>query len=95
MTYMSSVDAQGPATTQFVQAQALWQESTDSVVIGTLRGSSLLEDEAKSTLNALITSKIQQGAWPNLTFIEVNNVCDGGRDLLAALRNRTSRSVVG
>jgi hypothetical protein len=89
LAYLDSVDKQGLSATQFVQAQALWQESDDSVAIGTLRNSSLLVDEEKSGLNAMLTSEIRKGRWPDLRMVEVNNVCDGGPALLAALRNRT------
>ena len=41
-----------------VATQALWQESDESVVIGTLRGSSLLTDEVKSGLNGMLTKEV-------------------------------------
>ena len=70
----------------FSQAQALWQEGADSVVIGTLRNSSLLRDEYESGLNALLAQQVRARRWPKLGYLEVNHVCDGGPDLLKAIR---------
>ena len=67
-------------------AQALWQESTDSVIIGTIERSSLLEDEARSQLNKLVTARVKAHAWEHVSFLEVNNVCDGGPELWEALK---------
>lgn len=87
--YLDGVSAGGLSDALFTQAQALWQEGTESVVIGTLRGSSLVIDEVKSGLNALIAGEVRKGRWANLNFLEVNDVCDGGPELLAALRARS------
>ena len=78
--------APGLADGAFTQAQALWQEGADSVVIGTLRDSSLLRDEEESGLNALLAQQVRARRWPAVGLLEVNNVCDGGADLLKALR---------
>ncbi|GMH82380.1 hypothetical protein TrVE_jg6672 [Triparma verrucosa] len=87
--YMDKVSQAGPgqgsSNIPLYQIQALWEESTASVVIGELHLSSLVEDEAKSKLNALTTSYINADRFPNLNYVEVNNVCDGGPELLAAL----------
>ena len=58
------------------------------VVIGTLRDSSLLIDETKSALNTMNAGYIAAGRWANISLFEVNNVCDGGPALLAALQTR-------
>eukprot|EP01046_Picozoa_sp_COSAG06_P117883 COSAG06_NODE_64993_length_258_cov_0.641509_1_plen_86_part_11 len=75
----------GLSNSSFWQAQAIWQEGADSVVIGTLRNSSLLKDEAESQLNSELAKQVRAGRWPQLNFLEVNNVCDGGPQLLQAI----------
>lgn len=49
---------------------------------------SLLLDESRSTLNALLKSRIEAKAWDvsRIGLVEVNNVCDGGIALLQTLR---------
>lgn len=86
--------AGAPSTGRAWSMQALWQESADSVVIGTLHGSSLLKDEERSQLNSQITAAVKSGRFPNINLLEVNNVCDGGSELLAALRARVTSEVV-
>lgn len=88
MTYLDKVSAGGLSNTYFTQFQALWQEGTDSVVIGTLRDSSLLQDEQKSGINYLNAKYIAEGRWKNISLFEVNNVCDGGPQLMAALQKQ-------
>merc|ERR1711871_988551 len=89
-TYLTtSVNAKGPpADGQLYTAQALWEETPNSIVVSQAHGSSLLGDETRSKLNALVTQKVKDGFFKakNINMIEVNNVCDGGQDLLAALR---------
>lgn len=70
------------------QLQALWQETTSSVVIGTMRFSSLLTDEAKSGLNQAVIADLQAGHLPYVNLLEINNACDGGPDMLKTLRQR-------
>jgi hypothetical protein len=77
----------GLSNKSFWQAQALWQEGADTVVIGTLRNSSLLKDEQESQLNAALAKEVLAGRWPQLGLIEVNNVCNGGPALLDAIRH--------
>ena len=84
--YMDKITKEGSdGSTPFYQIQALWEESTASVVIGELHLSSLVNDEEKSKLNALMTSYIEADRFENLNYVEVNNVCDGGVELKAAL----------
>ncbi|KAK3252162.1 hypothetical protein CYMTET_38529 [Cymbomonas tetramitiformis] len=89
MAYLQKVADEGPpADGRLYTYQALWQEDASSVVLGILHGSSLLEDEERSGLNSLVTAQVLRGSYPSINFMEVNNVCDGGLDLLAALRSR-------
>ena len=76
----------------FAQAQALWQESAASVAVGASRNSSLLRDERESGLNAALASLVRAGRWRGrLNLLEVNNICDGGPQLLAAMRGDGGR----
>lgn len=89
LAYLQQVGAQGPpANGRLYTYQALWQEDTSSVVLGILHGSSLLLDEERSGLNSIVRSQILNGSYPSINFMEVNNVCNGGPELLAALRSR-------
>ena len=47
----------------------------------------MVEDEHRSTLNSRVTAAVQEGRWKQgaLNLIELNDVCDGGQELLAAL----------
>ncbi|GMH55762.1 hypothetical protein TrRE_jg12755, partial [Triparma retinervis] len=83
--YMDKVSKAGPGEAPFYQMQALWEESTASVVIGELHLSSLVEDEEKSKLNSLIRNYIDSGRFSNINYVEVNNVCDGGVELKSSL----------
>lgn len=86
LSYLDGVASKALHPKAFTQSQALWQESTESVVIGTLRNSSLLTDERRSALNALLATSVRAHRWAHMGLLEVNNVCDGGPDLWAALK---------
>jgi hypothetical protein len=86
LTSLDDFLVSGLLNTSFMQAQALWQEGTKTVVEGTLRNSSLLRDESESGLNAILAAQVRAKRWPAVGLLEVNNVCDGGPDLLKALR---------
>ena len=90
-SYLDSVSAAGPPANGFLYShQALWQEDAASVAVGVLHLSSLLEDESRSTLNALLTARASSGVW-NVSvanLVEINNVCDGGAELRAALLSK-------
>lgn len=73
------------------QLQALWQETTASVVIGTVHGSSLLKDETKSGLNEAILAEVRSGNFKHINFLELNNVCDHGPGIFQALRQRVAK----
>ena len=72
--------------------QALWQETVDSVIVSGLHDSSLLLDESKSQINHILTEKIINKEFDvtNVNAVEINNVCDGGIELLNALREKSS-----
>eukprot|EP00933_Yihiella_yeosuensis_P032489 TRINITY_DN26088_c0_g1_i2.p1 TRINITY_DN26088_c0_g1~~TRINITY_DN26088_c0_g1_i2.p1 ORF type:complete len:223 (+),score=27.16 TRINITY_DN26088_c0_g1_i2:139-807(+) len=86
-SYLDKVSKAGaPSSGRFWSMQALWQEDAESILIGTLHGSSLLADETRSQLNHQLISAVSAGHFPSINLLEVNNVCDGGLDLLKALR---------
>lgn len=88
--YLDLVSAEGPPPDGLMYThQALWQETTDSVAIGELHLSSLLLDESRSTLNALVTERIKNKTLDSsrINMVEINNVCDGGLALLEVLRD--------
>jgi len=88
-SYLANVSKGGPPSNGYLYShQALWQESEESVAIGVTQASTLLKDEESSTLNALLIERVTSGVWnvAAANLVEVNNVCDGGPALLAALR---------
>ena len=87
LRYLDRVASMPLSPGSFTQSQALWQESVESVVIGTLRNSSLLLDEQNSRLNQLIRQQVLARRWPHMNLLEVNNVCDGGQELWSALKH--------
>ena len=94
-SYLANVSAAGPPSDGTLYShQALWQESDASVAVGVVHGSSLLTDEVRSTLNALLVSRVTSGVWDvsRANLVEINNACDSGPELLAALR-RARRAV--
>eukprot|EP00658_Telonema_sp_P-2_P072759 TRINITY_DN6184_c0_g1_i1.p2 TRINITY_DN6184_c0_g1~~TRINITY_DN6184_c0_g1_i1.p2 ORF type:complete len:256 (-),score=65.46 TRINITY_DN6184_c0_g1_i1:357-1124(-) len=77
-----------PSDGQLYTVQCLWQESASSVTVGELHGSTLLDDESRSELNNMVNDMITKREIDptRLNMVEVNNICDGGADLLATLR---------
>jgi len=89
LTYLEGVsNATVPTNGRLYELQALWQETTESVIIGELHGSSLMLDEAWSGLNQKLAIWVRSNRLPHISMLEVNNVCDGGNDLLAAIAER-------
>lgn len=89
LAYLQAVANAGPPLDGRLYAlQALWQQSTASTAIGELEGSSLLLDEVKSQLHVLVEQWItsKQLNTSAINMLEVNNICDGGLDLLKLLR---------
>ena len=72
--------------------QAIWQETVGSVIVSGQHDSSLLLDESKSQINHILAEKIMNKEFDvtNVNAVEINNVCDGGIELLNALREKSS-----
>ncbi|CAE7579732.1 mtnA [Symbiodinium sp. CCMP2456] len=91
--YLTGVASKPLPADSFTELQALWQETPQSVAIGVAHFSSLLKDEEQSQLNALMVQKIRSGAFGHISLFEVNNVCDHGLEMVAALRFHLERSL--
>lgn len=91
-TYMSGLcdqsDSPHKGQSTLWMAQAHWQYDTSSVVQGEAHNSCILEDESKAGVNKQIAERISQGHFQHLNLLEVDNVCDHGVDILAAMRAR-------
>lgn len=66
--------------------QAHWQSTAATITSGTLHRSSLLLDEERSGVNRWAAEAVTEGLFPTLNLVEVDNVCDGGLELLASLK---------
>jgi len=66
--------------------QAHWQYDKNSIEQGVLHGSCILGDENKAGVNSKLVTKIRNRELKHINLLEVDNVCDHGLDLLAALR---------
>lgn len=73
--------------------QAHWQSTTESISLGLLHNSSVTLDEIRSGLNAQLAVMIRKGAFPSLNLLELDEVCDGGADIRAALQERAQASL--
>ncbi len=70
-----------------IALQAHWQSTSVSVPLGDMHLSSVLKDESAAGVNKWIANDfLQSNRFSHLNIIEVDNVCDGGQRLLAALR---------
>jgi hypothetical protein len=88
-TYLN--DTSGPSSTSndnLWMLQAHWQSTSTSISLGDLHLSSVLKDESKAGVNAWLANTIRNRELPyeKLNLIKLDNVCDGGNDVLAALR---------
>ena len=89
-SYIGNATKGGPPTDgRMWTVQALWQETAASVAIGELHGSTLVDDEKRSTLNELVNARIKSGAIDvsRLNMLEMNNVCDYGPTIWATLQS--------
>jgi hypothetical protein len=76
--------------------QAHWQYDAAAIVAGTIRGSSIIQDQRRSRLNARLVEALRTGVLQNasLNLLEVDDVCDHGPQLAAALTaSRAAQSI--
>lgn len=75
-----------------------WAQNTQSTILSFLSSSSLLDDERRSNFNQMLAGWLAPGNAthaPLLKYVNLvgaNNVCDGGPQLVAALRSRIPAS---
>ena len=87
--YMNRTSGRGPESKLWM-TQAHWQSSASSVVAGTLHGSSVLLDVQRSQVNQRTAEKLLKSSdfCPSINLLEVDDICNGGSALRAALKNR-------
>jgi len=70
--------------------QAHWQSTKVSVPLGDLHLSSVLKDESKAGVNLWLAQTLRARALPyeTLNLVELDNVCDNGLEVLAALQEQ-------
>jgi len=68
--------------------QAHWQSTAVSVPLGDLHRSSVLQDERRAGVNLWLAQMLRARALPykTLSLVELDNVCDNGLEVLAALQ---------
>ena len=76
---------------KLTMVQAHWQEGAEDVATGVLTGKSLLLDESDSKQNERILQELRKGRFPSINLLELNNVCDGGFELMQWLRSNRTR----
>jgi len=70
--------------------QAHWQTDKQSIELGVLHKSSVVKDTALSQVNQLTAHRLSNTTYfKYMNLLEVDDVCNGGLQLLAALRGRS------
>lgn len=87
-SYMRNTTATNPTTSSahLWMTQAHWQSTAATVTLGTLHKSSLVLDEQRSALNLWVKQSIEDGDYPYLNILELEDVCDHGLDVYAAIQ---------
>ena len=78
----------------FNQIQAFWQVDTASVQIGLLHGSSLLDDNRVSKINAIMVDMVYNQEFDAVSIFTVDNVALNGLALFSVLRNACGQAAV-
>lgn len=91
--YMDRIAAEPPGGSELVITQAHWQDPHTTFVDGCAE--TVLEMESASRLNREIAQRISAGQWPHLNLLEVDNACDQGPELKAALESQVARRISG
>ena len=78
----------------FNQIQAFWQVDTASVQIGLLHGSSLLDDNRLSKINAILVDMVYNQEFDSISIFTVDNVALNGLALFSVLRNACGQAAV-
>jgi hypothetical protein len=91
--YMDRIAAEAPSGRELVITQAHWQDPHTTLVDGCAE--TVLEMESASKLNREVARRISAGQWPHINLLEVDNACDQGIELKAALEGRLARRISG
>jgi len=86
--YFEKSTSQPGAPGQLTMTQLHWQSTAQSIIYGTLAGSSILKDEEHAGVNRWAAATLRARTdFENtfVNFVELDNVCDGGLDVHQAL----------
>jgi hypothetical protein len=89
--YMDRITALEPSGSELVVTQAHWQDPDTTLIDGCAE--SVLKMESASKLNSEIATRISSGRWPYINLLEVDNACDQGLELKAALTGHFARQL--
>jgi hypothetical protein len=67
--------------------QAHWQYSAASIATGLSRMSCILAEESASHINGLLAKDIAQGNYKRMNLVQMDYVCDSGKDAFKAMRD--------
>jgi len=87
--YMNGITkpASYPSNGKLMQQQAHWQQDTASYVGITTSFSSTISDTRKSNINAITAQRIDSGAYPKVSLVELDDVChNNGAAMYDAIR---------
>lgn len=76
-----------PPTDKMYVTQAHWQYDGKTVALGTAKRSCIINDEKQSKMNENVAAQIHKGTHKNLFLLQVDNVCNHGPELAAALHS--------
>lgn len=67
-------------------SQLHWQYGVESTVLQFYYNSTVVDDTTRSGVNDWVLDNIRNKTWPNLNFVELNEVCASGKDIYEALK---------
>lgn len=89
--YIDRITALKPSGSELVITQAHWQDPYTTLVDGCAE--SVLRMASASKINSEMATRISSGRWPYINLLEVDNACDQGLELKAALRDHFARQL--
>lgn len=93
LAYMDAVATEEPSGRELVVSQAHWQDPYTTLVDGCLE--TVLEMERASQINRKVAEQISAGRFRHINLLEVDNACDEGPRLKAALDDHLARRIAG
>lgn len=67
--------------------QAHWQYSAGSIATGLSQMSCILAEESAANVNGLLAEDIAQGNYKRMNVVQMDFVCDSGKDVFKAMRS--------